>query len=284
MKKTKYFLVFALLCLVVPQFTVYAQQPHQEGKLIIIGGGHRPEALVQRIIKEAQLHKGGYGIILPMSSAEPDSAVFYAKKQFVAAGLSNVVGLQVYKDENLRETKLDSIKNAKMIYISGGDQNRFMRVISGTSAEAAIHEAFKNGSIVAGTSAGAAVMSKLMITGNELKHPDYSSTFKNIEAKNIDIQSGLGMVKGVIIDQHFVKRSRYNRLISAIIGHPELIGIGIDESTALLVEGNSVEVLGESQVIVFKNPTKSKFEQNGKLGAKNLELDIYLPGQKFKLN
>lgn len=284
MKKMKHFLVFVLLCIVVPQFTVCAQQPHKEGKLVIIGGGHRPKALVQRIIKEAQLDKGGYGIILPMSSAEPDSAVFYAKKQFVAAGLSNVVGLQIYKDEKLRKSKLDSIKNAKMIYISGGDQNRFMAVMSGTPAEDAIHQAFKNGSIVAGTSAGAAVMSKMMITGNELKHPDYSSTFKNIEAENIDIQSGLGMVKGVIIDQHFVKRSRYNRLISAVIEHPELMGIGIDESTALLVEGNSIEVLGESQVIVFKNPTKSKFEQNGKLGAKNLELDIYLPGQTFKIN
>ncbi len=284
MKLLKYYIPLALIGFAALQFLAFAQQSDGNGKLVIIGGGSRPEAMVQRIIKEAQLDKSGYGIILPMSSAEPDSAVYYAKKQFVEAGLTNIVGLQIYKDENVSKSKLDSIKNAKMIYISGGDQNRFMDIVGGTAAEDAIHNAFSKGSLIAGTSAGAAVMSKMMITGNELKHPDYSSTFRNIEAENIEIKTGLGMLSGVIIDQHFVKRSRYNRLISAIIEHPELMGIGIDESTAILVKGNTAEVLGDAQVIVLKNPTKSKNENNGKLGARNLELDIYLPGETFTIN
>ena len=284
MKLLKYYIPLALIGFAALQFLAFAQQSDGNGKLVIIGGGSRPEAMVQRIIKEAQLDKSGYGIILPMSSAEPDSAVYYAKKQFVEAGLTNIVGLQIYKDENVSKSKLDSIKNAKMIYISGGDQNRFMDIVGGTAAEDAIHNAFSKGSLIAGTSAGAAVMSKMMFTGNELKHPDYSSTFRNIEAENIEIKTGLGMLSGVIIDQHFVKRSRYNRLISAIIEHPELMGIGIDESTAILVKGNTAEVLGDAQVIVLKNPTKSKNENNGKLGARNLELDIYLPGETFTIN
>ena len=284
MKLLKYYIPLALIGFAALQFLAFAQQSDGNGKLVIIGGGSRPEAMVQRIIKEAQLDKSGYGIILPMSSAEPDSAVYYAKKQFVEAGLTNIVGLQIYKDENVSKSKLDSIKNAKMIYISGGDQNRFMDIVGGTAAEDAIHNAFSKGSLIAGTSAGAAVMSKMMITGNELKHPDYSSTFRNIEAENIEIKTGLGMLSGVIIDQHFVKRSRYNRLISAIIEHPELMGIGIDESTAILVKGNTAEVLGDAQVIVLKNPTKSKNENNGKLGARNLELDIYLTGETFTIN
>ncbi len=284
MKLLKYYIPLALIGFAALQFSAFAQQSDGNGKLVIIGGGSRPEAMVQRIIKEAQLDRSGYGIILPMSSAEPDSAVYYAKKQFVEAGLTNIVGLHIYKDENVSKSKLDSIKNAKMIYISGGDQNRFMDIVGGTAAEDAIHDAFSKGSLIAGTSAGAAVMSKMMITGNELKHPNYSSTFRNIEAENIEIKTGLGMLSGVIIDQHFVKRSRYNRLISAIIEHPELMGIGIDESTAILVKGNTAEVLGDAQVIVLKNPTKSKNENNGKLGARNLELDIYLPGETFSIN
>jgi len=262
----------------------FSQQINSKGKLFIIGGGSRPSSMVDRIIKESGLDKGGYGIVLPMSSAEPDSAVYYAKGQFTKLGIDKIYGLQFVKDEKLTKTKLDSIKNAKLIYISGGDQNRFMEVVEGTEIEKAIHEAYQNGSLVGGTSAGAAVMSRVMITGNELKHPDYNSTFRNLESENIETKTGLGLITNVIIDQHFVKRSRYNRLLTAIIEFPEMTGIGIDEATAILVKGNTIEVVGESQVIIFKNSRKTLEKQNGKLGAKGILLDIYLPGEIFTLN
>jgi cyanophycinase len=263
--------------------TISAQETKTNGKLFIIGGGSRPSAMVDRIIEESGIDKNGYGIILPMSSIEPDSAVYYASKQFNEKGLKNIHGINVVKDEVISASKLDSIKNATLIYISGGDQNRFMDIIEGTAVASAIHQAFENGSLVAGTSAGAAVMSKLMITGNELKHPEYSSTFKNIQEDNIEIKPGLGMMTNVIIDQHFVRRSRYNRLISAVIENPEMTGIGIDESTAILVNGKSIEVVGASQVIVLKNPDHSKTVNKEKLGAHNLNLNIYLPGETFSI-
>ena len=262
----------------------FSQQIDSKGKLFIIGGGSRSSSMVDRIIKESGLDKSGYGIILPMSSVEPDSAVYYAKRQFTKQGIDNINGLQFTKGEILTKTKLDSIGNAQLIYISGGDQNRFMEVVGGTDIEKSIHEAYQNGSVVGGTSAGAAVMSKIMITGNELKHPEYSSTFRNIEAENIEIQTGLGLIKNVVIDQHFVKRSRYNRLLTAILEFPKMTGIGIDESTAILVSGNTIEVVGESQVIVLKNPKQSLQKHNDKLGAKGIIMDIYLPGEIFTLN
>ncbi|MEZ4856271.1 MAG: cyanophycinase [Gelidibacter sp.] len=263
--------------------TLNAQNNNPKGKLFIIGGGSRPSNMVDRIIKESGIDENGYGIILPMSSVEPDSAVYYASKQFYDKGFKNIYGLNFVKNEKITTSKLDSIKNAKLIYISGGDQNRFMDIIAGTNIEKTIHQAYNNGSLVAGTSAGAAVMSKMMITGNELKHPDYSATFKNIQSDNIEIKSGLGMLTNVIIDQHFVKRSRYNRLLSAVIEHPEMTGIGIDESTAILVDGNHIEVVGNSQVIVFKNPEHSKTLYKEKLGAHNLSLNIYVPGEMFTI-
>ena len=159
-----------------------------------------------------------------------------------------------------------------------------MSIVKDTEIEEAIHYAWKNGAMIAGTSAGAAVMSEKMITGNELKYPEYRSTFRVVESENIELSDGLGFITNAIIDQHFIWRSRYNRLFSAVIEHPDLAGIGIDESTAVIVHGNNYEVVGESQVIVFRNSGMSFVEQDGKLGAKNLTLDIYLPGEKFVID
>lgn len=254
------------------------------GKLFIIGGGKRPLAMIKELVELSKINKEGYGIILPMSSEEPDSSIFYAKVQFTDLGLENVFGMNLIKDKPATQQQLDSIKRANLIYISGGDQNRFMEIVYQTPVETAIKEAYKNGSIIAGTSAGAAVMSQKMITGNELKYPVYEETFRNIESNNIEIKPGLGLIETAIIDQHFIKRSRYNRLISAVIEYPEMLGIGIDESTAIVVHGDSARVIGESQVILFRNPDDSQEDNNGLLGAKGLTLDVLLPGSKFSIS
>lgn len=276
-------LIFA--CFIIFCFTgsCSAQNNKDQGSLFIIGGGSRPVDMVARIATESGIDKGGYAVILPMSSAEPDTSVFYAKKQFTALGFKNVYGLQFTKDENLNQAKVDSIRNAKLVYISGGDQSKFMAIVTGTDIEKAIHDAYASGSMIAGTSAGAAVMSEIMITGNELKHPDYASTFRNIESDNIETAKGLGMIKTAIIDQHFVKRSRHNRLLSAVIEYPDMMCIGIDESTAIYIKNGTAEVVGESQVLVFTNPKKDKKLQGDLLGAKGLQLDLYLPGESFKI-
>lgn len=254
-----------------------------KGQLFIIGGGKRPTDMIKKLVELAKLDKEGYGIILPMSSAEHDSAIFYAKIQFSDLGLNNVTGINFLKDQAATQQQLDSLKGASMIYISGGDQNKFMDIVHNTPIEAAIKEAYKNGSIIAGTSAGAAVMSKMMITGNELKYSKYEETFSHIESDNIELNEGLGLVETAIIDQHFVKRSRYNRLLSAVIEHPDKVGIGIDESTAIIVKGDSAEVVGNAQVILFRNPNNSKKNQEELLGADNLSIDVLLPGAKFSL-
>lgn len=269
---------FTLICLL---FIFSAEA--QSGKLIIIGGGSRPDALVERIIQESGLRTGGYCVILPMSSEDPDSSVYYASQQFLKKGITKLRGFNFKKDQPIKTEWLDSIRKANLIYITGGDQTRFMNIVAGTDIEKAIHDAYKNGCVISGTSAGAAVMSKQMITGNELKHKEYSSTFQTIEPDNIEIKTGLGLLPTAIIDQHFLIRSRHNRLITAVIEHPEMTCIGIDEATAILVNGKDVEVLGASQVLVYKNPGKSKVMRNQKLGARKISVDVYLPGDKFKI-
>ena len=251
------------------------------GALFIIGGGSRPAELVSRMIDEAGLRDKGYAVILPMSSAEPDSAIIWSGEQFHDQGIDRIAGFNFLPGEKPSKTWIDSLRQAALIYISGGDQTRFMDIVVDTPIMEAIHHAYGQGAVIAGTSAGAAVMSEKMITGDELRHPEYRPTFPVIEAENLVLKPGLGLLTTAIIDQHFVWRSRHNRLITAVLDHPGLTGIGIDESTAILVKGNNAEVVGVSQVIVYRNPTRSRTQYEEKLGGQNLRLDIFLPGDTF---
>jgi cyanophycinase len=243
-----------------------------------------PPAMVDKIIEVSGISKGSYGIILPMASIEPDTAIIDTKSDFINQGCSNIYGLRYSKGQPVTQSFIDSIRNAGLIYISGGDQSRFMDIIAGTPVQKAIHEAFENGSLICGTSAGAAVMSKKMITGNELKYPGDSSNFNSIETNNIEIIEGLGMLKTVIIDQHFIKRKRLNRLISVCMENPENMCVGIDESTAILVNRNKATVYGLRQVIVLHHSGSATRIENGLLGARNLKLDVCLPGESFQIN
>ena len=274
MKKYLFFLVFLAFNFTFSQNT--------KGKLFIIGGGSRPDFLVDRMIKEAGLKSGETVAIFPHASEEQDSSFYYAKQQFEKRNLK-ALDCAFKKDEKLPPSKLDSLKTAKLIYIGGGDQVRFMEIInSNPEVKNLLKSAYQNGKMIAGTSAGAAVMSEVMITGNQLKYKDYENTFDNIEIKNVETKQGLGFIKTAVIDQHFVVRSRYNRLLSLIIENPTYKGIGIDEGTAILVKNGTAEVVGRAQVIVFKNPKQSKKLNGDKLGAQGITLDIYLNGEKFK--
>ncbi len=253
------------------------------GTLFIIGGGSRPADMVERMITEAGLDTGGYAVILPMSSSVPDSAIIWASEQFLEQGMDRVTGFNFESGGPFPQNLIDSLVNASLVYISGGDQNRFMEIVYDGPVMAAIHQAYEKGAVIAGTSAGAAVMSEKMITGDELRYPEYRSTYPVIESENLELAPGLGLIKTAIIDQHFVWRSRHNRLITAVLEHPELPGIGIDESTAIVVKGNKAEVIGESQVLVYRNPAGARRVQGIKLGGKDLRLDIYLPGDEFTI-
>jgi cyanophycinase len=253
------------------------------GKLFIIGGGHKPQSLIKAMTHLAGVDTAGYIIILPMSSSEIDTAVFYGTKQFNDLGLFDVHAFNIQSEDDMTNQILDSVKNASLIYISGGDQNKFMSIVGGSKLYNAMHIAYKNGAMISGTSAGAAVMSQKMITGNEYKYPEYTGDFRTIEANNIELAKGMGFLETIIIDQHFIWRMRMNRLISACLENPECECIGIDESTALLISNDIAVVYGESQVIRLKHTENETQVVNGLLGAKNLCLDIFLPGDTFKI-
>jgi cyanophycinase len=261
------------------------KQDHRQatGKLFIIGGGNRTDSMMNELIDIAGIRTAGYVYILPMASSVPDSSIMWVKEDFAVTGVKKVFGFNFLAGITQPKTRLDSLRNARLIYISGGDQSRFMSAVINTPVMDAIHQAYRNGSVIAGTSAGAAVMSKKMITGNQKKHPESDAGFVTIESDNIEISQGLGFLNDVIIDQHFIKRQRLNRLVAASIENPDELCVGIDESTAIIVDGDNAIVTGIGQVIVIKNGGRVKNVKNGLLGTDGLELSVYLPGEKFKL-
>jgi len=253
------------------------------GHLFIIGGGDRTESLMKDLITVSDVNANDYVIVLPMSSEEPDTSVKYIKEDFAKVGITNVIGFNFLENGAVDQSKLDSISKAKLIFITGGDQSKFMKVVKKGSIYAAIHKAYESGSTIGGTSAGAAVMSKKMITGNKLLNPKDNGGYPSIEANNIEITEGLGLLENAIVDQHFIKRQRLNRLLAVSIENPDELCIGIDESTAIVVSGNKFRVSGENQVIVLRNQKKDKKIKSTLLGAKGIVLDVLLPDEIYKM-
>ena len=265
-------------------FTTGLAQSSPKGNLFIIGGGDRPVAMMKKMIDAARFRPGDYVAILTMSSANPDTSFYYIKED-LRPHCSNTISKLHFTKSNVNDPlMLDSLKKARLIFITGGVQSRFMDVALNTPVFGAIHYAYQMGATIAGTSAGAAVMSKEMITGSQIRADTlYDGSFDRIEKGNVEIKPGLGLLTNAIIDQHFIVRSRYNRLLTILSQYPEKICIGIDEATAILVSGNKAEVVGESQVIVVRNPQQVKSVNGKTVSFKNANLSIYTNGEKFKL-
>lgn len=270
-------IVFASLIV----FTANAQNA-AKGKLFIIGGGERSDALMQQMLDVSALKAKDYIIVLPMSSEVPEVGFEFLATQMKKLKEGVVIKNFNFSKHDVNDKKwIDSLTGAKLIYILGGDQNRFMKVVLGTPVYSAIHKAYNNGATIAGTSAGAAVMSKYMITGNHLIDTAAKDGFNKLWDKNIEFSEGLGLLQNTIIDQHFIKRNRYARLISSLAAHPDLVAVGIDESTAIIVNGKQVTVAGESQVIRLANPKNLQKTAKGLIKFRNAEFGIFTEGETF---
>ena len=275
--KNKLINVSTALLLCLPVFC-------QKGNLFIIGGGHKTKELMQQLVTTAQLNAGDYIVFLPMATTEPDTSYYYIKESFAEVCDNKIVNFNFTKDDINKTSWIDSLQHAKLIYLGGGDQTRFMDIVLHTPVQQAILNAYKEGSTVAGTSAGAAMMAHYMITGNQLLgDTTYESTFPKLWNGNLEIKEGLSLIDSAIIDQHFIARSRYNRLLTAIAKYPSLPCIGIDEGTAIIVHGDTVKVAGTSQVIVFSDPQNLRVNKEGYIKFDDVRMSIYTNGDSFKL-
>jgi len=259
--------------------------PQTKGNLVIIGGGDKPKYVTQKIIDLAG-GKDAKIIIIPNASSEPIESGEYNLDEFIKMGCTNVSYLYCNRKEADQDSIIKKLNGVTGIFFGGGDQAFLTRDFLGTKLLNAIKKIYENGGVISGTSAGAAVMSEVMITGNELKNKDSTYIFITIERGNVENTEGFGFLNTVIIDQHFIKRKRLNRLISMVLEKPDLIGIGIDEETSIVVNPDETfEVLGENQVMIFNplNALNIREDSKGNLGVENLKVDILLSGDKYDL-
>ena len=229
--------------------------PATHGALVIVGGGPRPPEIRQRFVDLA----GGAGkaniVVFAMASEEGAASGEEEAATLRALGI-DAQNLYLTREEANSDSVVARVGKATGIWFGGGDQVRLTAVLKGTRAETAMQERFRAGAVFSGTSAGAAVMSRIMITGDERRpggdRPDTTQTFATIARDNIITVDGFGFVQNAIVDQHFVRRKRNNRLLSLVLEHPELIGVGIDESTALVIDSHDQwSVIGASVAVIY---------------------------------
>jgi cyanophycinase len=213
------------------------------GSLLIIGG-HEDKAGDRTILKAlAELLDGGRLVIATVASHEPEGYFEAYREAFAGLGVTDLVELYVEeRRDSAAPDLLDRLDGAAGVFFTGGDQLRISSQIGDTPIEKRILELHRNGASIAGTSAGASVMSETML----VKGPSAES----YRIGELHMAPGLGLMRDVIIDQHFAERGRYGRLLGAVAHNPRLLGVGIDENTALLVNDRKGKVLGDGAVYV----------------------------------
>lgn len=279
------YIVVLMTCFVFDCFVSEAQsgadkmQDLPKGTLFIIGGGDRGDSLMQDLIDASGWKKGELITAITLPSGWGDSAYIWLNDDFKRLTGQNCVRFDSAAVHN--PASLDSLSRSKIIFISGGDQSVMMRLIKGTQVKKIIQSAYQKGALIGGTSAGAAIMSEKMITGDGLIDTVYEPTFPEIWKGNIELIEGLGLLDSVIIDMHFVARSRYNRLFSALLENPAYQCIGIDEATAIIVHDGMATVAGESSVFVLSDPQNIHTGKDHLMAASKMQVEMYLPGEKF---
>lgn len=217
---------------------------HPAGPIVLIGGGATPGGrALGAFLELARTHGDGPIIGLTTASGDPSGSAAAWLGDFASAGASNVDIPVVERREQANDAELAArIREARGIFLGGGDQVKLIATIGGTAVGTAIRDACMRGTPVCGTSAGAAALTKTTLANGEVD----LETGQLIE---MYIGPGLGLLGfHTMIDTHFAERRRLHRLFVAIAGYPELMGLGIDEDTALVVRGHLAEVVGKGGV------------------------------------
>jgi len=257
------------------------------GTLFIVGGGTQPMALVEDFVRRA----GGPGKarIAVFAEASQDGQRSGESKAAQLRGLG-ATAQSIWVDRGQADT--DSVaallNGVTGVWFGGGDQNRLTAVLRGTRTERAIRARFEQGAVVGGTSAGAAVLSALMITGDEIGEPEVEEPGNSREAwtrirrGSVALDSGFAFLRDAVVDQHFIRRRRHNRLISVVLSQPPYLGVGIDEGTALIVPPKGPwRVAGASSVLVFDARKAVRPAEREAFGATGLVMHVLPDGATF---
>lgn len=248
--------------------------------LMPIGGNenHRKPIVLQEFVRRA----GGESadiVIFPQPSILRETGNDYASL-FRDLGAHSTRSLEFRtRAESFDDSFLKAIQSASGIFISGGTQMRLPASIGGTPLETAIVTAYQRGIVIAGTSAGAAVMPKVMIA--------YGKGGPTPREGIAQYTPGLGLTEKMVFDQHFRQRDRLGRLLYLISAHPGLLGVGIDENTAAIVEDEScITVAGTGAVTIvdgseMESTNVAEVENGGVVAVSNVRIHVLTNGCSF---
>ncbi|MDP4110113.1 MAG: cyanophycinase [Bacillota bacterium] len=254
-----------------------------KGFLIIIGGAEDKNGS-SIILKQALrlLSEGERLVVLTTATEKPQETGENYRQTFQRLGIKQVEILNI----NTRNDADDEeccriIQNSRCIFMTGGDQLRVTSILGGTRAGSEIIRLYKNGGVIMGTSAGASVMSSTMIVQGNDNEPARKCTLK--------MAPGLGLISGVIIDQHFDQRGRFGRLLCGVAENPGMLGLGIDEDTSItLFPDMHFEVTGTNSVTILdgktiKSSNVSELKQNEILAITGVTVHVLPQGYGFDL-
>src|SRR5437868_640401 len=209
---------------------------------MVVGGGNRPVEATQKFVEWSGGAKSRI-LVITWATAEEDSSFEGTKKAFLVANPGSVEHAETKPLNAEKRAKfVGQLKEATGIYFGGGDQNRIMDVLKDEELVKMIRAKYANGTPVGGTSAGAAVISDPMMTGE--------ADLKILDGSKVGVRAGLGLVPEVMFDQHFLIRQRHNRLFGFVMQNPKYLGVGIDEGNAVLVMNNrDLQVVGKTEVM-----------------------------------
>jgi cyanophycinase len=207
-----------------------------DGTLVICGGGRLPEEVIGRFLEAAGGAKAKL-VLVPTASTFADRVdAEWFLSPWRERGVQSVTLLHTHSREAAdRDDFIAPLREATAVWFYGGNQSRLASVYVNTRFEQELHTLLKRGGTVGGTSAGAAIMSRLMIARGK---------------QQPELGVGFDLLPDAVIDQHFLRRGRQPRLLAALEKNPDHFGVGIDEGTALVVEGSSMRVVGDSVVTV----------------------------------
>ncbi len=218
--------------------------PKSRGTLVIIGGAEDKEGDCEILKKVVSLVEDRTLVILTTATARPQEVGGEYREIFGRLGVEGIRLLHVNsRPQAQRKEAAEALIDAGGIFFTGGDQLRITSLLGGTALAGSLHHAYREGSVVIGTSAGAAAMSDIMLVEGDSEEPPKKCTQK--------LAPGLGLLEEVVIDQHFAQRGRLGRLLGAIAQNPYILGIGIDEDTAVVVDNRAVlKVIGSQTVTI----------------------------------
>lgn len=253
------------------------------GYVIPIGGAEErtgARKVLKRFVKLCGGRKARI-VIIPTASNAPDTGDKYIDI-FNKIGVSDAVSLPINeRAETDRQDYLDQLERASGIFITGGNQLRLSTILGGTEVAKKIRRLNAKGVHVAGTSAGAAIMPEHMIAGGDAGAMP--------SGDGVNLAPGLGLTNALLIDQHFSQRHRLGRLLTAISYNPFMLGIGIDEDTAIFIDPeHSFEVVGSGAVTVIdpvhlSYSSMSKASKKDALSMLDLKLHILSKGCTFDI-